>query len=89
MITNLAGANPSRRTSDAEFTPGTVGVGDDGKSYVYVGPAATAVLGSNAAATVTAGFAVNNTAGGTYTPGGAVDFAIGDYGWVFKTASPF
>ncbi len=88
-ITNLAGANPARRTPEAEFALGQVGIGDDGKSYLYVGPAATAVAYNNAAATVDAAFAVNDTAGGTYTPGGATAFAIGDYGWVFKSTSPF
>ena len=80
----LVGAAFNRRTTPPEFKVGTPALGPDNKTSVYVGPSTNAI---NAAATctVTAAFAVNNTAG-TYTADAA--FATGEYGWVRKTAYP-
>jgi hypothetical protein len=88
LSTPLAGANTARRTAAKEFTPGTVAFDNQNRNWVYVGPATT-VLASAAAATVTGTFGVNNTAGlyTNETDAGA-GFAIGEYGWVRKTATP-
>ena len=80
----LVGANPSRRTQTKEFAVGTSSLDDSNRTWVYVGPAATAISAA-ATCTVTGAFAVNNTAG-SYTADAA--FATGDYGWVRKTATP-
>lgn len=82
--TGLVGANTDRRTTSAEFKVGTPMLDDQNRSWVYVGPAATAVAAA-ATCTVTGAFAVNNTAG-NYTADTA--FAAGEYGWVRKTATP-
>lgn len=81
----LVGANFSRTDTVPAFKPGQVATGTNGRSYMYVGPAANAIA-ANAACTVTGAFAVNNTAG-TYTS--EVAIATGEYGWVRKTTSPF
>jgi len=80
----LVGANPSRRTSAAEFKVGTTELDDSNRTWVYVGPAANAITAA-ATCTVTGAFAVNNTAG-NYTADTA--FATGEYGWVRKTTTP-
>jgi hypothetical protein len=85
IIDPIVGANITRRTQTSEHRVGTVTKGNDGNSYIYVGPAANAISAA-AACTVTGAFAVNATAG-NYTTDAA--FATGDYGWVRKTASPF
>lgn len=82
--TPLVGANFTRRTTTQEFLPGTPVLGNDNKSYVYVGPAANAISAA-ATCTVTGAFAVNATAGSYTTPAA---FAAGEYGWVYKTTSP-
>lgn len=84
LSTPLAGANTARRTATREFAPGTVAFDNQNRSWVYVGPAATAVSAA-ATCTVTGAFAVNNTAG-NYTADDA--FASGEFGWVRKTATP-
>ena len=84
-VTHLAGSNTARRTTLPEFTVGTPILTRGNQSFVYVGPATNAITAA-AACTVTAAFVVNNTAG-TYTADDA--FAINEYGWVRKTASPF
>jgi hypothetical protein len=80
----MIGANPSRRTTSAEFKVGTSNLDDSNRTWVYVGPATNAIAAA-ATCTVTAAFAVNNTAG-SYTADAA--FAAGEYGWVRKTATP-
>ena len=84
LSSGIVGANLSRRTTTPEFKVGTPSLDDANRTFVYVGPAANAIAAA-ATCTVTAPFAVNNTAG-TYTADAA--FATGDYGWVRKTASP-
>jgi hypothetical protein len=79
------GVKIDRVQSTPEFEVGKVVIGTNGRSYVYVGPAANAISAA-ATCTVTGAFAVNNTAG-SYTADTA--FATGDYGWVRKTTSPF
>ena len=81
----LIGANADLRTTTPLFKPGTPALADDGGTYLYVGPATTVVAKDSTAATVTGTFGINNTSGGDYTVTTA--FAIGDYGWVKKTAS--
>lgn len=82
----IIGANADRRTQTPEFKPGTPALSTDNTTFVYVGPATTAVAANSTAATVTGTFGINDTAGGTYTVTTA--FAIGDYGWASKTTSP-
>lgn len=82
----IIGANADRRTQVPEFKPGTPALSTDNETYVYVGPATTAVNANSSAATVTGTFGINNTAGGSYTVSTA--FAIGDYGWASKSTSP-
>ena len=87
LSTPLAGANMTRRTAAKEYTPGTVAFDNQNNSWVYVGPAST-TLASNTVCTVTGAFVVNNTAGNyTNANDAAAPFAIGDYGWVRKTAT--
>lgn len=89
LSTPLAGANMIRRTALKEYTPGTVAIDNQNQSWVYVGPAST-TLASNTACTVTGAFAVNNTVGSyTNANDAAAPFAIGEYGWVRKTTTPF
>lgn len=79
------GANFTRTDTSPAFKVGHVVTGTNGRAYMYVGPAANAISAA-AACTVTGAFAVNQTAG-SYTAVPA--FATGDYGWVYKTTSPF
>lgn len=82
--TGLVGANTDRRTQAKEFALGTPLIGNDNNSYVYV--QASAAIGAATVCVVTGAFAASAGAG-NYTTGAA--FAINDYGWVRKTASPF
>ena len=79
------GVKLDRTSTVPEFKVGQVEIGNNARSWLYVGPAANAVP-AGGACTVTAAFAVNNTAGPYTAPTG---FAGGEYGWVHKTASPF
>jgi len=83
-ISGKLGIDYAKRGTTPDFTVGTPDFDNANRSWVYVGPAANAVAAA-ATCTVTAGFAVNATAG-NYTADTA--FASGEYGWVRKTASP-
>lgn len=81
----LVGASETAvRSITPQFKVGTPVMGDQNRTWVYVGPAANAIA-ANATCTVTGAFAVNATAG-NYTADTA--FATGEYGWVRKTTSP-
>lgn len=82
---HILSAKLDRTAQSPEFAPGQVAIGNGGKAWMYVGPAANAISAS-ATCTVTGAFAVNNTAGNYTAP---VAFSTGDYGWVYKTTSPF
>ena len=84
LSSGIVGANPLRRTTTPEFKVGTPSLDNENRTFVYVGPA-TGVIAAAATCTVTGTFGVTNAAG-TYTADAA--FAVGDYGWVRKTASP-
>lgn len=80
----MAGAQANLRTATPQFKVGTTQLDDSNRTFVYAGPAAN-VIAAAATCTVTGPFAVNNTAG-NYTADAA--FAVGEYGWVRKTATP-
>ena len=82
FIIPMVGAQVARRTSNREFTLGTVQLDDSNRTWVYVQASSAVPAG---ACTVTGAFAANSTAG-SYTADTA--FASGEYGWVRKTASP-
>jgi len=80
----IIGANSTRRTTSSEFKPGTACLDDQNRTWVYVGPASSAVT-SGSACSLTTAFVVSSTSG-SYTADAA--FTSGDYGWVRKTTSP-
>lgn len=86
LLTNgPIGAGVTRRTTTPEHKLGMVAAGNDGTSWVYVGPAhATIAAAGVVAVTLSTGA---TSAGAGYTAETA--FATGEYGWIRKTASPY
>lgn len=82
---NMLGANFKLTSATPLFALGQSTLGTDNTTWVYV-QADVAVAAAVTVATVSATFHITAATGGTYTTAAA--FAIGDYGWVQKTASP-
>jgi hypothetical protein len=81
-IIPMAGANFARRTDNKEFDLGTPQLDESNRTWVYVRASENVATGT---CTVSAGFALTDTAG-TYTAD--VAFVSGEYGWVRRTTSP-
>ena len=84
FVTALVGANPARRTTTKEFVLGTSALDDQNRTWVYV--PADVVVAAAAVPVMSAAFHLTAAAAGAYTAD--VAFAVGDYGWVRKTATP-
>ena len=80
----MIGANPSRRTTTAEFKLGTTQLDDSNRTWVYV--VADLVVAAAAAPVMSATWHLTAATAGAYTADTA--FASGEYGWVRKTTSP-
>jgi len=78
----MVGAQANRRTSNKEFVLGTSQLDDQNRNWVYVQASEAVAIGT---CTVSATFVLTDLAG-NYTADAA--FAINEYGWVRKTASP-
>ena len=84
FVTALVGANPSRRTPTKEFVLGTSALDDQNRTWVYV--QADVAVNAAQVPVMSAAFHLTAATAGAYTADTA--FAVGEFGWVRKTASP-
>jgi hypothetical protein len=82
-IDGTIGVKFDRRTTTPEFELGTTAIGKSGRAWTYVQAAEAVATGT---CTVSGAFALTDAAG-SHTADTA--FASGEYGWVYRTTSPF
>lgn len=85
FTTPLVGANPLLADDTPRFKPGHSAMDDQNRTWVYAGPLSGGALAAAATCTLTGALALTNVAGNYTTDSG---LAVGQYGWVRKTASP-
>jgi len=86
LITNIVGASTSLATPVKDFNLLQVGIGDDGKAWVYV--QTNAAISATKTGTLAAGIFTPTATSPTHTAV-VTSAAASDYLWVYQTDSPF